>query len=282
MTAWNPSEIADLLLEAGHTAVSFLEDSSPSLKDDRTIVTEADTRIEHQLAEHFDAPGKGVYMIGEETNEERGEAYVHGALEGITWVVDPIDGTSPYAHGLPHWGVSIGLMRRRRLTDGGIFLPASGEMAVTDGDTVLFGRLGCDPDRWDTSRLEPLRFSPPESPGRSIVSLPQDIVKRGTFTGEYTVHAVGSCVSSIIALLTGSFAGYVGNIKLWDVGAAVPLVQRFGFVMKLADGTPYDGSVDEESFILDPDSSRRWRMRTHLFMARDEQTCDNLIAHTWP
>jgi fructose-1,6-bisphosphatase/inositol monophosphatase family enzyme len=105
-------------------------------------------------------------------------------------------------------------------------------------------------------------------------------VKRGTFTGDYTVHAVGSCVSSIIAMLTGSFVGYVANIKLWDVGAAVPLVQRFGFVMKFADGRPYEGTVDEESYILDPSSPRRWRMSNHLFMAPDEKTCDDLIAHT--
>lgn len=280
LTSWDVPEITTLLLEAGRIARAYYEDSSPVLKEDRTIVTKADKEIEAELAAHFDAPKAGVYLIGEETNEDRGEDYVQGALSGRTWVVDPIDGTSPYSHHLPHWGVSIGLMQDGRLVEGAIFLPATGEVAVTEGEDVLFGNLGCEPERWDPGAVKPLAYTPVTNPGRGIVSIAQELAKRGRFTGDYTVHAVGSCVSSAIAMLTGSFVGYIANIKLWDIGAAVPLFRNFGFSMKLADGTPYDGAVDEASFHLTPGYPDRWRMRTHLFVGRTEEVCDDILAHT--
>jgi myo-inositol-1(or 4)-monophosphatase len=278
LTAWNVTDITELLLDAGRVALTYYEKwHSPSLKSDRSIVTQADTEIEQALGRHFDAPEAGVYMIGEETNEERGEDYVRRALDGTTWVVDPIDGTAPYAHHLPTWGISIGLMQNRRLSDGAIFLPATGEMAVTDGEGVLFAELGCDPDRWDTSRLEPLTYEGFGNPGRGIVSLAQGVVKRGRFTGDYIVHAVGSCVYSVISLLKASMIGYVASIKLWDIAAALAMFEKMGFVMKFEDGVLFNGRVDEESFLLAPDATPRWKMRTHLYVAPDEATCDDLI-----
>ncbi len=280
MQSWNISEVTNLLLEAGHTALSYFDATSPSLKSDRSIVTEADTYIEAELAKHFDDPERGVYMIGEETNDQRGEDYVQRALHGTTWVVDPIDGTSPYAFHLPSWGVSIGLMRDSRLQEGAIFLPASGEMAVTDGDTLLYGELGCNPEEWDASVLAPFRYTALGNPGGGIVSLAQGVLKRGRFTGDYTIHAVGSCVYSVIAMLRGAFVGYVASVKLWDIAAAIPMLHKLGFVMKFGDGTRYDGSVDERSFLLSPNAERRWYMRGHLYIAVDEATCDDLIEHT--
>ena len=277
MTAWNVTDISNLLLEAGRTALTYYEERSPTLKNDRSIVTEADKAIEQRLGEYFDAPEQGVYMIGEETNEERGEEYVQQALSGTTWVVDPIDGTSPYTHHLPSWGVSIGFMQNRRITDGGIFLPATGELAITDGDRVLFAELGCDPERWDPSRLEPLTYEGLGNPGRGIVSLAQGVVKRARFSGDYLVHAVGSCVFSVVGLLTASMIGYVASIKLWDIAAGAAMFRKLGFVMKFEDGVPFDGEVDERGFLLASDDPSRWKMRTHLYVAVDEATCDDLI-----
>jgi fructose-1,6-bisphosphatase/inositol monophosphatase family enzyme len=277
MTAWNVTDIANLLLEAGRMALTYYEDRSPTLKSDRSIVTEADKAIERRLGEYFDAPEQGIYMIGEETNEERGEEYVQQAMSGTTWVVDPIDGTAPYTHHLPSWGVSIGLMQDRRLTEGGIFLPATGELAITDGDRVLFGRLGCDPAAWDPSHLEPLIYEALGNPGRGVVSLAQGVVKHARFSGDYLVHAVGSCVFSVIGLVTASMIGYVASIKLWDIAAGVAMFRKLGFVMKFEDGERFDGRVDERGFLLDPDEPARWKMRTHLYVAVDEATCDDLI-----
>jgi myo-inositol-1(or 4)-monophosphatase len=277
MTTWNVTDIANLLLDAGRMALTYYEDRSPTLKSDHSIVTEADKAIERQLGEYFDAPKQGVYMIGEETNEERDEEYVQQALSGTTWIVDPIDGTAPYTHHLPGWGVSIGFMQDRRLLEGGIFLPATGELAVTDGDRVHFGRLGCDPAAWDLSRLEPLTYERLGNPGHGIVSIAQNVVKHARFSGDYLVHAVGSCVFSVIALVTASMIGYVASIKLWDIAAGVAMFSKLGFVMKLEDGEVFDGRIDERGFLLDPDEPARWKMRTHLYVAVDEATCDDLI-----
>ncbi|MFP3959658.1 MAG: inositol monophosphatase family protein [Spirochaetaceae bacterium] len=287
LTTWDTDRVAELLIEAGHTAFSYYETNRPALKDDRSIVTEADKRIEARLAEELDAPKAGVYMIGEETSAQRTEDYLKGALSGRTWLVDPIDGTVPYAHRLPHWGVSIGMMDRGRIVEGGIFLPTTGELlltnGLTDGAEVLIGRLGCEPERWkhwDAGRLQRLDYTPRSVPGGGVVSLAQAVIKRGRFTGEYTIHAVGACVYSVVTLLTGSIVGYVASVKLWDIAAGVAMFRKLGFCMKFEDGTPYHGEVDEKSYRLGPDSPKRFAMRAHLFIAPDEATCDDIIANT--
>ncbi|KAL0266209.1 UNVERIFIED_CONTAM: hypothetical protein PYX00_011927 [Menopon gallinae] len=79
-----------------------------SFKKDKSLVTPADKEIENYLNQHLNQEKQEVYLLGEETLSKRSEAYIHKALKHTAWIVDPIDGTSPYAFGLPHWGISIG------------------------------------------------------------------------------------------------------------------------------------------------------------------------------
>lgn len=133
MNSWNLPRVRELLLECGAVALGYFGKTEMNLKDDKTIVTQADRAVEQLLARHFDRPDEGAYMIGEETVEQRDERYIDEAMRGIAWVVDPIDGTAPYAHRMPHWGVSIGYM------EGG---GTAGRRGVSAGDrrTVRHGR----------------------------------------------------------------------------------------------------------------------------------------------
>nr|WP_282568115.1 inositol monophosphatase family protein [Devosia sp. FKR38] len=58
-----------------------------------------------------------------------------GEIAGLTWVIDPIDGTSNFLNGLPIWGVSIGLMDGREPLLGAIALPALG-LRLVDGTSL--------------------------------------------------------------------------------------------------------------------------------------------------
>ncbi|MFS0866583.1 inositol monophosphatase family protein [Microbacterium sp. 179-B 1A2 NHS] len=64
------------------------------------IVTEADREVEALIRERLAVARPGDGFLGEESGAERGTT-------GITWVVDPIDGTVNYAYGMPHYAVSI-------------------------------------------------------------------------------------------------------------------------------------------------------------------------------
>ena len=67
------------------------------------IVTEADREVELLIRDRIAAARPGDGFLGEESGAERGES-------GLTWVVDPIDGTVNYAYGIPHYAVSIAVV----------------------------------------------------------------------------------------------------------------------------------------------------------------------------
>jgi myo-inositol-1(or 4)-monophosphatase len=96
-----------------------------SRKEDGTLFTEAD--IETQRALERELPHiVACPVLGEEmTAEEQAERWAdHDAL----WVIDPIDGTTNFVHGLPYFAISVGLMRRGRPSLAVIYNPVTDEM----------------------------------------------------------------------------------------------------------------------------------------------------------
>jgi len=91
------------------------------------VVTEADREVERLIRDRISAarPDDGFY--GEETGADRGAS-------GLTWVVDPIDGTVNYLYGIPHYAVSIAVVAGEpRAAEwqqlvGVVFNPANGEL----------------------------------------------------------------------------------------------------------------------------------------------------------
>lgn len=91
------------------------------------IVTEADREVEDLIRRRLTEARPGDGFLGEETGAERGSS-------GITWVVDPIDGTVNYAYGIPAYAVSIAAVTGEPETStweavaGAVFSPAADEL----------------------------------------------------------------------------------------------------------------------------------------------------------
>lgn len=124
-----PAEIAprlELALEAGREAGAITleyfrcEDLEIQRKGDDSPVTLADRRAEEHLrrriAQAFPADG----ILGEEFPEQPGRS-------GYRWILDPIDGTKSFIHGVPLYGTLIGVERGGRCVLGVILLPALDE-----------------------------------------------------------------------------------------------------------------------------------------------------------
>lgn len=269
---WNRQRIVELLLRAGEIALEFRRNMKRELKSDDSIVTEADREIERLFAVAFDRPEEGLYLIGEETIEQKGEAYVAGALEGTAHVVDPIDGTAPYSHFLCHWGVSIARMERGVLTDGAIFLPDThgGEILLNDGPAVLEGvHAGDGPgdDDWIWRELDPV---PSDGTRGSLVAISQDIAREGRIRTSNPVQALGAAVVPLAGIIQGRFLAYMGRLKLWDVAGAIPLLHRHGYSLShlrdpaLAAPRVLGLEVDDEHYILEAGHDERWTVRDDL------------------
>jgi myo-inositol-1(or 4)-monophosphatase len=214
--------ICELARKAGDIALGYFRHTTVTMKADHTPVTEADKAIERFLTTELQEMYPEFGILGEE-----GADLDEGAT--FRWVLDPIDGTNAFAAGLPVWGVSIGLLRGSEPLAGVIYLPAVGDCFAVDleGPATLNGR--------------PIHVTDPNQPittesiilGSADAHLLWDI----RFPGK--VRAFGSCAAHFCYVAAGSaMAGLNTHTAIWDIAAALPILQRAGGAAELLSGAP--------------------------------------------
>jgi myo-inositol-1(or 4)-monophosphatase len=191
-------------------------------KDSPTnLVTEMDARAEELIVGRLAAAFPDDAVLGEERGASAGRS-------GRRWIIDPLDGTTNYAHGLPTFAVSIGLEVDRRVELGVVFDPNLDELFVAER-----GRGATVNDR-------PLAVSPTETLDESLLAtgFPYNIrVAKDNNLREYAAFSVraravrrmGSAVLYLAWLAAGRLDGY-WELRLgpWDVAAGSLLVEEAG------------------------------------------------------
>ena len=99
-----------------------VEQLQVSIKGPADYVTEADHRAERTLRAELEQARPGVGFLMEEAGESAGEDSEH------RWVVDPLDATTNFLHGIPHFCISIAYERKREPIAGVIYDPLRDEM----------------------------------------------------------------------------------------------------------------------------------------------------------
>src|SRR5262249_491913 len=97
-----------------------------SLKGPANFVTAADRRAEEIVHEELSHARPGYGFLGEEGGRREGPDKTH------TFIVDPLDGTSNFLHGIPHFAVSIALEREGTIVAGVIYNPANDDLFVAE------------------------------------------------------------------------------------------------------------------------------------------------------
>jgi myo-inositol-1(or 4)-monophosphatase len=97
-----------------------------SLKGPGNFVTAADRRAEEILCAELAAARPGYGFVGEEGGKRAGTDETH------TWIVDPLDGTSNFLHGIPHFAISIGLEREGMIVAGLVYNPIHDELFTAE------------------------------------------------------------------------------------------------------------------------------------------------------
>ncbi|POR02198.1 hypothetical protein AU468_06300 [Alkalispirochaeta sphaeroplastigenens] len=276
-TLWKIEEIRDLMVAAGKIALSHFEAPATEYKADHSLVTAADREIEQFFTEQLrPSPETGTTLLGEETWEKLDARTRENLFRGATWVVDPIDGTAPYANHLPSWGISLGLLLEGRFAEGAIFLPCSGELFITRKGLVLYEQGPRDPRGWAFENLQPL--AAPERPYRpgGMVALPHEIARTTRFPGPNPIQVNGCAVYSLTNLFQGNYLAYIAKIRLWDVAGAIPMLQNLGFLIHFADGRALGPSVTDQDWVLDPRDPNLWKSRGRLYTARSPETLEEI------
>jgi myo-inositol-1(or 4)-monophosphatase len=103
-----------------------LENLQISMKGPADFVTTADKRTERILIEELSHARPGYGFLGEETGATEGKDRTH------RFIIDPIDGTTNFMHGIPHFAISIGLEREDVLVSAVVFNPVTDDLFIAE------------------------------------------------------------------------------------------------------------------------------------------------------
>jgi myo-inositol-1(or 4)-monophosphatase len=127
------SAILNVMIRAAHRAgrslkrdLGEVEHLQVSVKGPRNFVTAADRKAEEIVREELAKARPDYGFLGEEGGETEGTDKTH------RWIVDPLDGTTNFLHGIPHFAVSIGLERAGTMVAGLVYNPANDEMFLAE------------------------------------------------------------------------------------------------------------------------------------------------------
>jgi len=198
------------------------------------LVTEADFASEKLIIERI----KSYYPRHAILAEESGQSERAGAAEW-KWIIDPLDGTTNYAHGYPSFCVSIGLEHNGAMALGVVYDPTRDEVfAAERGEgATLNGR------RIHVSEHEDLNAS------LICTGFPYDVRERNDFARHFfnfIMHAQGvrrdgSAALDLAYVACGRFDGFwEEGLHPWDVAAGVILVEEAGGRVSHYDGRPFD------------------------------------------
>ncbi len=197
------------------------------------LVTEMDGRSEALIVDALRQAFPDHAVLGEEGGARAGAA-------DYRWLIDPLDGTTNYAHGLPVFGVSIALETERRVVLGVVYDPTRDELFVAEGG------------RGATLNDVPVRVSATPTLNEALLTtgFPYDIRETDdTNLPEYAAFAVraravrrmGSAVIDLAYVACGRFDGFWElSLGPWDVAAGGLLVEEAGGILTGIDGGPMD------------------------------------------
>src|SRR2546421_7193901 len=202
-------------------------------KGDIDLVTEADLAAERLIVERI----RSHYPRHAILAEEAGDVAREGPASDYKWIVDPLDGTTNYAHGYPCFCVSIGLEHKGELEIGVVYDPIRDEMFAAERGqgASLNGR------RISVSRTLNL------SAALLCTGFPYDVRERNEFARHFAnfimaaqgVRRDGAAALDLAYVAAGRFDGFwEEGLKPWDVAAGALILEEAG-----GRGSNYQGGA---------------------------------------
>jgi len=201
-----------------------------SLKGPANFVTAADKRAEEILYAELTKARPGYGFLGEEGGVREGTDTSH------TWIVDPLDGTTNFLHGIPHFAISIALKREDTIVAGLIYNPANDETFIAERGKGAF---------FNDRRI---RVAARKRLSEAVVCCGLPHLGRGDlalFRREFAVvqekvaglRRFGAAALDLAWIAAGRFDCYwERNLSPWDFAAGVIIVREAGGYVTDLDG----------------------------------------------
>jgi myo-inositol-1(or 4)-monophosphatase len=223
---------AGRLLRERSGALEIGEKSAPG-----DLVTAADRESERFIVERLRAAFPSATILGEEGGERAGRAEER-------WIIDPLDGTTNYAHGYPLYCVSIGYERDGEVVAGAVYAPALDELyaaergagATCNGKPLHVSAIASVRDSLLCTGFIPARY---ERNGANF----ERLSKRAQ-----AVRRDGSAALDLCFVARGTFdAFWELDLSAWDVAAGALIVREAGGRVTACDGQAF--AVDRGSIL---------------------------------
>jgi myo-inositol-1(or 4)-monophosphatase len=207
-----------------------IEHLQVSLKGPANFVSAADRRAEETLRAELAKARPGYGFLGEEGGRQEGSDKTH------CWIVDPLDGTTNFLHGIPHFAISIALEREGALIAGVIYNPANDELYTAERGKGAF---------LNDKRL---RVAARKLMGEAVIACGLPHQGRGDLAlGRKEIAAVqekvaglrrfGAASLDLAFVAAGRFDAYwERDLSPWDMAAGIVLLREAGGFVTDLDG----------------------------------------------
>lgn len=218
-----------------------VENLQVSMKGAGDFVSRADIAAEEILKEELMGARPTYGWLGEEGGGEDGKDPTR------RWIVDPLDGTTNFLHGLPHWAISIGLEHKGQVVAGVVFDPAKDEM--------FFAEKGAGAWMNDTrlrvsgrNRMIESIFATgvPFGGRRDLPETLKDLAQLMPVCAG--VRRWGAAALDLAYVAAGRYEGFwERNLNAWDLAAGLVIVREAGgLVEPLTEG----GDILEDGEVI--------------------------------
>ena len=201
------------------------------------LVTEADLASEKLIIERIRSHYPRHAILAEESGAS--ENHTGDSAAEWKWIIDPLDGTTNYAHGYPCFCVSIGVERAGKLELGVVYDPMRNEM------------FAAERGQGATLNHRPMRVSEVADLSRAMLctGFPYDVRERPDFARDFSsftmqaqaVRRDGSAALDLAYVACGRFDGFwEDGLNPWDLAAGVLLIEEAGGSVTDFKGAPLD------------------------------------------
>jgi myo-inositol-1(or 4)-monophosphatase len=216
---------SDLAREAGAMALDFFNDRASLTIETKTgaldLVSRADRAVEDMIRARIATAFPDDAILGEEGGGTAGRS-------GLTWVIDPIDGTVPFLKGLPHWCVVLALVEGPQTHLGVIDVPVTGEhFTARHGQGAMLDgvRLQLDPSERIDQGFIAVGASDRHD-AAPVVGIVRDLLAAGSM-----YYRNGSGANMLACVAAGRLSGYVEPaMNPWDSLAGLLMIREAGGV----------------------------------------------------
>ena len=211
----------NLMIKASEKASKILirdfgevEKLQVSLKGPNNFVTNADRKVEKIIIEELEKSKKNFSILTEESG------FIKNKDKDNFWIIDPIDGTTNFLNGVPHFCISIALLFEKEIIAGVIYDPIKDEIfyAEKNGGSFLNNKsIRVSKKNNISGCLYGVNFKK---------NLPENLIIRNT----------GSAALDLAYVSCGRFDGcFQKNVNLWDIAAGIVLIKEAGGIVDKFD-----------------------------------------------